>query len=295
MASLQSAPTYLAGLHFSTVYATSTITNPFSSRIINQDLYVLLTIVSIKEDKHGKALGIVHNDGNRNTCRTKSTTSNPRPMQELPKPTLNKLDLEKPGVDDEIHGVAIKYEDSYQEMQETQSMDQMLKATRAYGSLNLSNRSLKLKSLKSLDVSNNLLCEIPNEVGPATALIKNMSKTKLNSDCATVSDESVVAQLPEESVKMSTMSEAFGFYDDQSSLELPIDIDQYDRREQLMKSGIGKVIMFLLRSNKETRSNRKLAIDLVDTWVCIIFMNNKGYASIFMNSKVSHLNVRIRK
>ncbi|KAI7748109.1 hypothetical protein M8C21_007839, partial [Ambrosia artemisiifolia] len=30
------------------VYATTTITNPFSSGIINQDLYVLLTIVSIK-------------------------------------------------------------------------------------------------------------------------------------------------------------------------------------------------------------------------------------------------------
>lgn len=53
--------------------------------------------------------------------------------------------------------------------------------------------------------------------------------------------------------------------------EFPIDLDQYDRREQLKKSGLGKVIMFLSKSDEETTSNRKLAKDLVDTWSRPIF------------------------
>ncbi|KAI7749907.1 hypothetical protein M8C21_014080 [Ambrosia artemisiifolia] len=51
----------------------------------------------------------------------------------------------------------------------------------------------------------------------------------------------------------------------------PIDLDQYDRREQLKKSGLGKVIMFLSKSDEETTSNRKLAKDLVDKWSRPIF------------------------
>lgn len=53
--------------------------------------------------------------------------------------------------------------------------------------------------------------------------------------------------------------------------DFPIDLDQYDRREQLKKSGLGKVIMFLSRSDEETTSNRKLAKDLVDKWSRPIF------------------------
>uniref|UniRef100_A0A6N2KR63 TFIIS N-terminal domain-containing protein n=1 Tax=Salix viminalis TaxID=40686 RepID=A0A6N2KR63_SALVM len=44
--------------------------------------------------------------------------------------------------------------------------------------------------------------------------------------------------------------------------DFPIDLEQYDRREQLKKSGLGKVIMFLSKSDEETTSNRKLAKDL---------------------------------
>eukprot|EP00268_Persea_americana_P039406 TRINITY_DN389_c0_g1_i2.p1 TRINITY_DN389_c0_g1~~TRINITY_DN389_c0_g1_i2.p1 ORF type:complete len:486 (+),score=107.18 TRINITY_DN389_c0_g1_i2:431-1888(+) len=51
----------------------------------------------------------------------------------------------------------------------------------------------------------------------------------------------------------------------------PIDLEQYDRREQLKKSGLGKVIMFLSRTDEETTSNRKLAKDLVDKWSRPIF------------------------
>ncbi|KAF8396792.1 hypothetical protein HHK36_018425 [Tetracentron sinense] len=53
--------------------------------------------------------------------------------------------------------------------------------------------------------------------------------------------------------------------------DFPIDLDQYDRREQLKKSGLGKVIMFLSRSDEETTSNKKLAKDLVDKWSRPIF------------------------
>ncbi|CAL5355694.1 unnamed protein product [Camellia sinensis] len=47
----------------------------------------------------------------------------------------------------------------------------------------------------------------------------------------------------------------------------PIDLEHYDRREQLKKSGLGKVIMFLLQSDEETPANRRMAKDLVDKWM----------------------------
>ncbi|XP_050376391.1 protein IWS1 homolog 1 [Argentina anserina] len=48
--------------------------------------------------------------------------------------------------------------------------------------------------------------------------------------------------------------------------DYPLDLEQYDRREQLKQSGLGKVIMFLSKSDDETPSNRKLAKELVDKW-----------------------------
>ncbi|KAL2234631.1 UNVERIFIED_CONTAM: Protein IWS1 [Sesamum indicum] len=48
--------------------------------------------------------------------------------------------------------------------------------------------------------------------------------------------------------------------------DFPIDLEQYDRREQLKKSGLGKVIMFFSKSDEETTANRKLAKELVDKW-----------------------------
>ncbi|KAJ4958948.1 hypothetical protein NE237_026059 [Protea cynaroides] len=59
--------------------------------------------------------------------------------------------------------------------------------------------------------------------------------------------------------------------------DFPIDLEQYDRREQLKKSGLGKVIMFLSRSDEETTSNRKLAKDLVDKWSRPIFNKSTRY------------------
>ncbi|XP_054810503.1 protein IWS1 homolog 1 [Prosopis cineraria] len=53
--------------------------------------------------------------------------------------------------------------------------------------------------------------------------------------------------------------------------DFPIDLEQYDRREQLKKSGLGKVIMFLSKSDEEISVNRKLAKELVDKWSRPIF------------------------
>ncbi|CAJ1937006.1 unnamed protein product [Sphenostylis stenocarpa] len=53
--------------------------------------------------------------------------------------------------------------------------------------------------------------------------------------------------------------------------DFPIDLGQYDRREQLKKSGLGKVIMFLSKSDEEINVNRKLAKELVDKWSRPIF------------------------
>ncbi|XP_057810042.1 protein IWS1 homolog 1-like isoform X3 [Salvia miltiorrhiza] len=52
--------------------------------------------------------------------------------------------------------------------------------------------------------------------------------------------------------------------------DFPIDLEQYDRREQLKKSGLGKV-MFLSKVDEETTANRKLAKELVDKWSRPIF------------------------
>ncbi|EPS66200.1 hypothetical protein M569_08577 [Genlisea aurea] len=53
--------------------------------------------------------------------------------------------------------------------------------------------------------------------------------------------------------------------------DLPIDLEMHDRKEQLKRSGLGKVIMFLSKSDEETTSNRKLAKELVDKWSRPIF------------------------
>ncbi|RZC80579.1 hypothetical protein C5167_043152 [Papaver somniferum] len=50
-----------------------------------------------------------------------------------------------------------------------------------------------------------------------------------------------------------------------------VDLEEFDRREQLKRSDLGKVIMFLSRSDEETAGNRKLAKDLVDKWSRPIF------------------------
>ncbi|KAI3835959.1 hypothetical protein MKX03_012301 [Papaver bracteatum] len=65
--------------------------------------------------------------------------------------------------------------------------------------------------------------------------------------------------------------------------DFPIDLEQYDRREQLKKSGLGKVIMFLSRSDEETTGNRRLAKDLVDKWSRPIFNKSTRFEDMKHN------------
>ncbi|XVF82378.1 hypothetical protein PTKIN_Ptkin16aG0042000 [Pterospermum kingtungense] len=52
---------------------------------------------------------------------------------------------------------------------------------------------------------------------------------------------------------------------------LPIDMEREDRREQLKKSGLGKVVMFLSKSEEENPANRNLARHLTENWSRTIF------------------------
>ncbi|KAG2326835.1 hypothetical protein Bca52824_009563 [Brassica carinata] len=49
------------------------------------------------------------------------------------------------------------------------------------------------------------------------------------------------------------------------------------RREQLIKSGLAKVVMFLSKSDEETRPNRRLANDLVNRWGHMIYDRSTRY------------------
>ncbi|KAH7298173.1 hypothetical protein KP509_25G030500 [Ceratopteris richardii] len=62
--------------------------------------------------------------------------------------------------------------------------------------------------------------------------------------------------------------------------QLPIDVELDERREQLKRSGLGKVIMFLSKSDEEGAANRKLARDLVDKWSRPIFQKSTRYEDL---------------
>ena len=47
---------------------------------------------------------------------------------------------------------------------------------------------------------------------------------------------------------------------------LPIDCSYEDRREQLKRSGLGRIVMFLSKLPDETPENRRMARDLVEKW-----------------------------
>ncbi|KAG0611155.1 hypothetical protein M758_7G120000 [Ceratodon purpureus] len=62
--------------------------------------------------------------------------------------------------------------------------------------------------------------------------------------------------------------------------DLPIDVELFERREQLKKSGLGKVVMFLSRLPEETPANKKLARDLVDKWSRPLFQKSTRYEDL---------------
>ncbi|CAN7009811.1 unnamed protein product [Brassica oleracea var. botrytis] len=60
-------------------------------------------------------------------------------------------------------------------------------------------------------------------------------------------------------------------------LSIIIDKGEGCRREQLIKSGLAKVVMFLSRTDEETRGNRRLANDLVNRWGHMIYERSTRY------------------
>eukprot|EP00850_Spirogloea_muscicola_P007845 SM000040S14857 [mRNA] locus=s40:810408:813500:- [translate_table: standard] len=63
-------------------------------------------------------------------------------------------------------------------------------------------------------------------------------------------------------------------------LDLPIDVELYERREQLKKSGLGKVVMFLSRVPDEIPANRRIANDLVQKWSRPIFQKSTRWEDL---------------
>ncbi|VFQ96829.1 unnamed protein product [Cuscuta campestris] len=79
--------------------------------------------------------------------------------------------------------------------------------------------------------------------------------------------------------------------------DYPIDLEQYDRREQLKQSGLGKVIMFLSKSDEETTANRKLAKDLVDKWSRPIFNKSTRFEDMknFQEERAAYRRPPVKK
>ncbi|VYS63203.1 unnamed protein product [Arabidopsis thaliana] len=65
-----------------------------------------------------------------------------------------------------------------------------------------------------------------------------------------------------------------------------IDLDQDSRREQLIKSGLGKVIMFLSKSDEETTPNRRLANDIINKWGRNIYNKSTRYDNMFTQEEI---------
>ncbi|XP_039169034.1 protein IWS1 homolog 1-like [Eucalyptus grandis] len=77
----------------------------------------------------------------------------------------------------------------------------------------------------------------------------------------------------------------------------PIDLEQYDRREQLKKSDLGKVTMFLSKHDNEITSNRKLAKDLVDKWSRPIFNKSTRFEDMrnLEDDRISYRRPSVKK
>ncbi|KAL4438503.1 hypothetical protein ABPG77_000151 [Micractinium sp. CCAP 211/92] len=58
--------------------------------------------------------------------------------------------------------------------------------------------------------------------------------------------------------------------------QLPIDCSMEDRKEQLKKSGLGRIVMFLFKVPDETSANRRLAKELVERWSRPILAPNRA-------------------
>eukprot|EP00898_Chlorokybus_atmophyticus_P003379 jgi/Chlat1/4041/Chrsp26S04092 len=62
--------------------------------------------------------------------------------------------------------------------------------------------------------------------------------------------------------------------------DLPVDLEQPDRKAQLKKSGLGRVVLFLSKLPDETTTNRKLAAQLVQKWSRPLFELTTRYEDL---------------
>jgi len=62
--------------------------------------------------------------------------------------------------------------------------------------------------------------------------------------------------------------------------KLPVNVEEPERREQLKKSKLGQVVMFLQLNEEETQANRKLARQLVQKWSRPIFALSSQYRDL---------------
>ncbi|KFK42833.1 hypothetical protein AALP_AA1G045100, partial [Arabis alpina] len=67
---------------------------------------------------------------------------------------------------------------------------------------------------------------------------------------------------------------------------LPVDIEQECRIEQMEKSGLGKVLMFLSKSDEETIPNKRLATELVNKWSRIIYNKSTRYDQMYSQEEI---------
>ncbi|XVF03963.1 hypothetical protein REPUB_Repub05bG0039300 [Reevesia pubescens] len=79
--------------------------------------------------------------------------------------------------------------------------------------------------------------------------------------------------------------------------DFPIDLELPDHREQLKKSGLGKAIMFLSKSDEEIASNKKVAKDLVEKWSRTIFNKSTKFSDLrnIEDNNVSVLKKLVKK
>ncbi|KFK28571.1 hypothetical protein AALP_AA7G013600 [Arabis alpina] len=68
--------------------------------------------------------------------------------------------------------------------------------------------------------------------------------------------------------------------------DLPVDLDQECIREQMEKSSLGKVLMFLSKSDEETTPNRRLATELVNKWSRIIYNKSTRYDQMYSQEEI---------
>lgn len=62
--------------------------------------------------------------------------------------------------------------------------------------------------------------------------------------------------------------------------KLPVNVEMFDRREQLKKSGLGKMVMFLYKLPEETLQNKRVAQALVEAWSRPIFELSTQYSDL---------------